>query len=318
MTTEIPQPPLQATLQTGTDDAARSAYDALSPKHKAFVDTYCKCWNGRIAAVAAGYSDSSATSYAYLLLKRDDIKAAIEEWKERTARRAYAVLQSRHKAFLDAYCLSWNASQAAVAAGYRFDEGAHLLRRDDILAALTERQALVAASKEVEISEVVGTLTQVLRGNMLDYISIDPEGEVNVDFARLTRDQAAVISELKVETCETRRGGKRRREVSRLHFKLHDKLRAAEKLLRHLGAVTPKVAEPAVEVAKPAREVTDLDRAKAILHLLAKVKKRAEAAGTPWPPPEWAAIDVPPEIRRAYEGDREAETGGPSLAGSDP
>ena len=276
----LPQPPPQMTAQTGTSDAARSAYDALSARHKTFVDTYCKCWNGRIAAVAAGYSESSATSYTYLLLKRDDIKAAIEEWKEHTARRAYAVLLPGHKAFLDAYCLSWNARQAAVAAGYRYDEGAHLLQRDDILAALTERQALAAASKEVEISEVVATLTQVLRGNMLDYISIDAEGEPHVDFARVTRDQASVISELNIETREVSRGRQRRREVSRVRFKLHDKLRAAEKLLRHLGAVTPKVAEPAVEVAKPpAKPVTDRDRAKAILALLARMKKRAEEEG---------------------------------------
>jgi phage terminase small subunit len=190
------------------------------------------------------------------------------------------VLLPGHKAFLDAYCLSWNARQAAVAAGYRYDEGAHLLQRDDILAALTERQALASASKEVEISEVVGTLTQVLRGNMLDYISVDAKGEPHVDFARVTRDQASVISELNVETREVSRGRKRRREVSRVRFKLHDKLRAAEKLLRHLGAVTPKLAEPAVEVASPpAKEVTDRDRAKAILALLARMKARQEAEG---------------------------------------
>lgn len=281
MTTQRPQPPLKAARQTGTNVAARRAYGALSARHKAFVDTYCKCWNGVSAARAAGYSDSSATSYTYHLLKRDDIKAAIEEWKEQTARRAYAVLLPGHKAFLDAYCLSWNARQAAVAAGYRYDEGAHLLQRDDVLAALTERQALAAASKQVEISEVVETLTRVLRGNMLDYISIDAEGQPCVDFARLTRDQASVISELNVETRETRRGRTRRREVSRLRFKLHDKLRAAEKLLRHLGAVMPRVAEPAVEAAKPpAKVVTDRDRAKAILELLRKARKEAEQEAT--------------------------------------
>jgi phage terminase small subunit len=262
-----------------TDDATGSAFDALSAKHKAFVEVYCKCWNARRAARAAGYTESSANRHAYDVLRRDDIQAAIEEWKQQPARRAYALLQPGHKAFLDAYCQSWNADKAGVAAGYGVHSGYRLLRRDDIRAALIERQALAAASKEVEISEVVATLTRVLRANMLDYMSIDAEGHPHFDFARLTRDQASVISELNVETRKAARGGGEvpAAEVASLRLKLHDKLRAADKLLRHLGAVKPKGAAPAEEAAVlPARPVTDRDRAKAILTLFAKVKREAD------------------------------------------
>jgi phage terminase small subunit len=264
--------------QSGTSDTARSAYDALSPQHKAFVEAYCKCWNARRAARAAGYSECTANSHAYAVLRRDDVQAAIEEWKREPARKAYALLKPGHKAFLDAYCQSWNAGKAGVAAGYGEHFGYRLLRRDDIRAALIERQALAAASKEVEISEVVATLTRVLRANMLDYMSIDAEGQLQVDFTSLTRDQASAISELNVETRKTIGDGNRRlaAEVARLRLKLHDKLRAADKLLRHLGAVKPKGA-PAEEVAAPpAKPVTDLDRAKAVLALFAKVKEEGE------------------------------------------
>jgi phage terminase small subunit len=271
----------QPELRPDASDAARSAFDALRAKHKAFVETYCKCWNARRAARAAGYTESSAQRYAYLILRRDDVQAAIEEWKRETPRRAYALLLPGHKAFLDAYCQSWNAGKAGIAAGYGEHSGYRLLRRDDIRAALMERQALAAASKEVEISEVVTTLTHVLRANMLDYMSIDAEGQPQVEFTSITRDQASAISELNVETRKTVGDGNRRpaAEVARLRLKLHDKLRAADKLLRHLGAVKPKGA-PAEEVAAPpAKPLTDLDRAKAVLALLAKVRERAEAEG---------------------------------------
>jgi hypothetical protein len=71
----------------------------------------------------------------------------------------------------------------------------------------------------------------VLRANMLDYISIDGHGQAQFNLSRLTRDQASVISELKVETRKPSRAGKTnpRAEIARL--RLHDKLAAADKLL---------------------------------------------------------------------------------------
>jgi phage terminase small subunit len=260
---------------------ATPAFDALSPKHKAFVDAYCKCWNACQAARAAGYSESSATAHASRMLRRDDVQAAIEEWKRAPARRAYALLKPAHKAFLDAYCRSWNAGTAGVAAGYSEHFGYRLLRRDDVRAALIERQALAAASKEVEISEVVATLTQVLRANMLDYMSFDTQGRTQPDFTRLTRDQASVISELNIETRRTVGDGNRRpaAEVEKLRFKLHDKLRAADKLLRHLGAVQPKEAVPPEPVTPPpAKPISNRDRAKAILFVLANAQREAQLA----------------------------------------
>lgn len=56
-----------------------TARDALSPKHRKFLDEYCRDRNGAAAVRRSGYSERRAKVTAAELLARDDIKAALAE-----------------------------------------------------------------------------------------------------------------------------------------------------------------------------------------------------------------------------------------------
>jgi phage terminase small subunit len=52
---------------------------ALSTKQQAFIEHYLTLWNGYRAAIAAGYSETSARHQASRMLSNDNIQAAIQE-----------------------------------------------------------------------------------------------------------------------------------------------------------------------------------------------------------------------------------------------
>lgn len=67
-------------MSTKTDAKPESAYLALSPKRREFVDAYIRCkFNGTKAAIEAGYSKKTAEDQAARLLGSVGVKEAIEE-----------------------------------------------------------------------------------------------------------------------------------------------------------------------------------------------------------------------------------------------
>jgi hypothetical protein len=76
---------------------------------------------------------------------------------------------------------------------------------------------------------------------MQDYVRLDKYGDPRVDYARLTRDQAAAISEITIDEYKEGRGP-HAVPVKRIRIKLADKRAALEALGRHLGLfVDPSV-----------------------------------------------------------------------------
>lgn len=65
---------------------------ALSSKQQAFVDEYLRTWNATKAAIAAGYSEKTAGSQGFDLLKKPEIQGAIKERLESKAMAADEVL----------------------------------------------------------------------------------------------------------------------------------------------------------------------------------------------------------------------------------
>ena len=55
------------------------AYDKLSAKRRLFVDEYLVDYNGKQAAIRAGYSETSAETSASRLLRSDKVSGAINE-----------------------------------------------------------------------------------------------------------------------------------------------------------------------------------------------------------------------------------------------
>jgi hypothetical protein len=67
---------------------------------------------------------------------------------------------------------------------------------------------------------------------MQDYMRVGPDGDPVLDCSKLTRDQAAALQEVTVDTYTNGRGDDAR-EVKRVKFKLADKLRALELIGKH-------------------------------------------------------------------------------------
>ena len=155
-------------------------------------------------------------------------------------------------------------------------------RRRRIKEAAIERAvAKLAITKEA----VLGELAKLSFSNMLDYMKIGPDGDPRLDFSRLTRDQAAAIHELVVETrTETREEGPPA-VIVKTRFKLADKRGPLVDLGKHLGIFKERVEHTGkdggpVEV----KQYTDIEAARLIGRLLKKVADARPAKANPASP----------------------------------
>jgi phage terminase small subunit len=160
-------------------------------------------------------------------------------------------LTHKQSRFVEEFLIDLNATQAAIRAGYSKKTaqaiGAENLTKPLIQKALADARAKLRAQLQVEREDLIRELLKMGMSNALDYMRILPDGEPCVDFSRLTRDQAAAISEVTVEDYTDGRG-EDAREVKRVRYKTADKRAAlmdAAKLLgwskdriEHSGGVT--------------------------------------------------------------------------------
>jgi phage terminase small subunit len=159
-------------------------------------------------------------------------------------------LTVKQKLFTAEYLTDLNATKAAERAGYSKKtakaQGARLLTNVDISAEIARVQEKRFQRLGITDDAVLQELAKIAFANMMDYITVDPNGATCVDLSRLTRDQAAAISEItidkSVERIGTASGGRGAFErIRRVKFRLHDKLAALETLGRHLKLFTDKV-----------------------------------------------------------------------------
>ena len=143
-------------------------------------------------------------------------------------------LTAKQQVFVEEYLVDLNATQAAIRAGYskktaRFI-GCENLTKPNIAAKIAELQAERARRVGVEADEVLEHLNAIATSSIADYLSFGPKGVVLKDSRGLTDGQSAAIEEV-VETM----GSKGRRTVT---FKLHDKAKAINMAMKHLGLYT--------------------------------------------------------------------------------
>lgn len=187
--------------------------------------------------------------------------------------------QTRKEIFVREYIVDFNATRAAEAAGYSKktagSQGHRLMKSPDIQKMVKQQVDARKQRVEVTADRVLGELALIGFSNMKDYIDFET-GEPRFDFSKLTREQAAAISEITVDTSveniqrvETSVDDKpqwrevpkdtpmediikmmqeddtpahivRRDEVKKVKFKLHDKKGALVDLGRHLGLFTER------------------------------------------------------------------------------
>lgn len=140
--------------------------------------------------------------------------------------------------FIAAYVKRPNATRAALAAGYS-EESAHtqgwrLLKNADIDREITRRLRGIAGRYEVSAERITAELAKIAFANAADYVSVQDDGQVVVDFTGVDRDQMAAIDSVESEMLV----GTDRPVVMKTRFKMRDKQKALMDLARlhNIGA----------------------------------------------------------------------------------
>jgi phage terminase small subunit len=197
-----------------------------------------------------------------------------------------AGLTLKQEAFCQAYIETGNASEA-----YRraydcakwteksiWEKASQMLKHVKVMPRIEELRAGILKRHEVTVDKIIGELALLGFSNMLDYMQTQDDGTAYVDLSKLTREQAAAISEVTVESY-TEGSGEDARPVKKVKFKLTDKRSALVDLGKHLGMFIERS-----EVGKPG----DFSRMRDD-ELMAEIEREAKELG----------IDVP-ELRSLH------------------
>jgi phage terminase small subunit len=153
----------------------------------------------------------------------------------------------RYERFAQELAIGKSATESYVTAGFKNNRhnAAALARTQHILARVAEIMAgeatirtkgLERAIERTAISKerVLTELAKIGFSNMLDYMQVGPDGDPVLNFAALTRDQAAALVEVTVEDFKDGRGDDAR-DVRRVKFKLADKRSALVDIGKEIG-----------------------------------------------------------------------------------
>jgi phage terminase small subunit len=154
-------------------------------------------------------------------------------------------LTPKHRLFIAEYLTDLNATRAYMATGYRSKspavEASKLLRIPKVAAEIAKRHGKRLGKLEITADRVLEELALLGFANMLDYVKFQKNGKsFDIDFSKLTRDQAAAIQEVTVDATGGSNDGERRL-VLRNKFKLADKRGALELLGKHLKLFPTKI-----------------------------------------------------------------------------
>lgn len=181
-------------------------------------------------------------------------------------------LRGKQQRFVDEYLIDRNATQAAIRAGYSaktaYAIGEENLRKPEVRKAIEAGEADLSERTKITQEMVMNELAKIGFSNMLDYVTPTETGDLFTDFSKLTRDQAAAISEVTVEEYVEGKG-EDARDVKRVKFKLSDKRSALVDMGKHLGMFKDRI-----ELGNdPDNPLTDPKAASKKLSALAKLLK---------------------------------------------
>jgi phage terminase small subunit len=169
-------------------------------------------------------------------------------------------LSAKERRFVEEYPVDFNATQAAIRAGYSEKSarsiGAENLTKPHICAALKEALDALQAKATRTADEVLAELEHIAFANMQDYMGANADGDPVLDFSELTRGQAAALREVSVETY-MEGVSKDAREVKRVRFKLHDKRAALIDLAKYHGLFGLFGKKPGAQGPKGKKELAD-------------------------------------------------------------
>ena len=172
-------------------------------------------------------------------------------------------LSPKHAIFVHEYLVDMNAQRAAAAAGV---SAANAMGREDVQQAVANLLAQKVARLDVSADNVVRELSRLGFSNMLDYVEVMEDGSARLNLRRLTRDQAAAIVEVTMDSI----GSGKDQRITRCKIKLADKMPALLALGRHLqmAGFGPPAAVEAPPPPVEAASVPTLELARRIAFLL--------------------------------------------------
>lgn len=144
-------------------------------------------------------------------------------------------MTKKQKLFVEEYLIDFNATQAAIRAGYSVDTayqtGAENLKKPQIKKAVEQKIAERSRRTGITQDRIVQELARIAFVKITDVVNDD--GSIITD---ANDDDLACIESYKVEDSDTINGGSRKREV-----KLASKMKALELLAKHLGMLNDKL-----------------------------------------------------------------------------
>jgi phage terminase small subunit len=167
-------------------------------------------------------------------------------------------LTDKQQRFVEEYCgaAKFNASEATRRAGYAGNSdviktaGSKLMANPEIADAIQSRMERLAAKSDITAERVIRELGLLGFSNMLDYMRVPEQGDPYIDLSTMTRDQAAALTEVSVDTVGLRTDDEGEpRQIVRTKIKVADKKAALELLGKHLGVF--KDAETSVNLNMP-------------------------------------------------------------------
>ena len=148
--------------------------------------------------------------------------------------------------FVDEYLVDFNATQAAIRAGYSpktaAAAAARLLRNVNIQAEIARRQKDLQRRTEVTQERVVKELARIAFANIADYIHLQTQTRTKDDGTEVTY-QTVMFNETQELSADQRAAlAVVKQSVNGFELKLHDKIKALELLGRHIGMFNDKLS----------------------------------------------------------------------------
>jgi phage terminase small subunit len=111
--------------------------------------------------------------------------------------------------------------------------------RDEKARIQAEATKLAVERTAITMERVAVELARLGFANMLDYMRVGPSGDPVLDFSKLTREQAAALTEVTVDDYLEGRG-ETAREVRKVKFKLADKRASLMDIAKLFGWITER------------------------------------------------------------------------------
>ena len=155
-------------------------------------------------------------------------------------------LTAKQIRFVDEYLVDFNATQAAIRAGYSpktaATAAARLLRNVNIQAEIARRQKDLQKRTEVSQDRVVKELARIAFANIADYIHVETQTRTKDDGTEITY-QTVMFNETQELSADQRAAlAVVKQSVNGFELKLHDKIKALELLGRHIGMFNDKLS----------------------------------------------------------------------------